>query len=388
MADSGQTQVDTTNKMLGRAARYRFRRAIAHLPAVIGQTESLEAIRSVTYEGTTRLLVLTDQRIVAIDRKKPRGLALDLPLLDIAMARSEATANSVVLWTNRHEKVEIVCQTAEQRLSLVRDIRSRLNTQVKPENDATLATKRTDLEDRLDELKADQRRRRVIGKVALIFGGALLFLSPVMLFVGPMTAGLIAVYGVGFLLVAYLFSPSEMAADIQGVENELELLSIGRQSVEQGAYRIFKLHQLELKKYYDQTLSQARTVFVVGIGCILMGFAVIAGALYVIGYRVEEGETSEKLILAAVGSVGAILSNFVAAMYLKMQADSVRSLTEFHSRLVMTHHLHFGNFLAANIRDEDLREATLGAMAAAMATRSAGERDDGVSARPPGTEHE
>ena len=74
----------------------------------------------------------------------------------------------------------------------------------------------------------------------------------------------------------------------------------------------------------------------------------------------EGGADQQEILISGVGAVGAILANFVAVIYLRMFRDIVGSMNTFHNRLVATHHLLFGNLLAARIddrakRDEDAR---------------------------------
>jgi len=51
-----------------------------------------------------------------------------------------------------------------------------------------------------------------------------------------------------------------------------------------------------------------------------------------------------------------------------MHAETVKSLTGFHNRLVLTHYLHFGNFLLAKIENQELREKSLAQMALNLST--------------------
>ena len=53
---------------------------------------------------------------------------------------------------------------------------------------------------------------------------------------------------------------------------------------------------------------------------------------------------------------------------MKMFSEIMKSLTEFHNRLVTTHHLHFGNFIVAKIADENVRDKSFAAIAAALAS--------------------
>lgn len=50
-----------------------------------------------------------------------------------------------------------------------------------------------------------------------------------------------------------------------------------------------------------------------------------------------------------------------------MFTETVKSISGFHDRLVITHHLHFANVLAAKVGTEELRDRTLAGMAQAMA---------------------
>jgi hypothetical protein len=169
-----------------------------------------------------------------------------------------------------------------------------------------------------------------------------------------------------------LFMPAKaLQAEIRDLKNELDLLSISEASIQQRAEKLFKLHQYELEKYYDQTLRQSARIFAVGIISIFAGFAVIGLTFYLVGFRFEHAAASGKIIVSTLGAAGALLANFVGAIYVKMFSDTLASLTEFHNRLVLTHHLHFGNFLSAKIGDESLRNETLATMASALAGSTA-----------------
>jgi hypothetical protein len=163
-------------------------------------------------------------------------------------------------------------------------------------------------------------------------------------------------------------APLRRAADRDPrLDNEIDLLGISEESVELRAEKLFKLHQLELKRYYDQTLRHSSAIFLVGIGCIILGFAIVGAALYVLASLPEDEGTTTKIVVGALGGIGAILANFIGAIYMKMFSETLKSLTEFHHRLVGTHHLHFGNFLAAKITEGDLRNKTLAGVAEGLA---------------------
>jgi len=57
------------------------------------------------------------------------------------------------------------------------------------------------------------------------------------------------------------------------------------------------------------------------------------------------------------------MTNYIAAIYLKMHASATNILASFHSRLVETHQLLFGNLLASRIEDDKIRWQTLSQLA-------------------------
>ncbi|WP_438884968.1 TRADD-N-associated membrane domain-containing protein [Bacillus cereus group sp. Bce026] len=177
-------------------------------------------------------------------------------------------------------------------------------------------------------------------------------------FTGPFlfTLAAMCTYIIMDFLTRSLRMPSnEYITELQEIENELDLLSISHSSLEERSEKLFKHHHLELKRYYDENLKQSSWIFVVGIACILIGFAIIGITLYFLIAN-SSNELENKIIVASVGAIGAILSNFIAVIYLKMHSEAVKSLTEFHNRFVNTHHFYFSNFLLSKIQNENKRE--------------------------------
>ncbi|XHU81047.1 hypothetical protein GW624_21040 [Peribacillus simplex] len=146
--------------------------------------------------------------------------------------------------------------------------------------------------------------------------------------------------------------------ELQEIENELDLLSLKHASIEERSEKLFKHHHLELKRYYDENLKQSSWLFIVGLICILIGFIIIGVTFYFLITNISN-ELENKIIIASVGAIGAILSNFIAVIYLKMHSETVNSLTQFHNRFVNTHHFHFANFLLSKIENKDKREDAL-----------------------------
>jgi len=105
----------------------------------------------------------------------------------------------------------------------------------------------------------------------------------------------------------------------------------------------------------------------VGLVCLLAGLFIVGAAVWAV-FRLDLPQQKDWLV-AALGAIGGILANYVAAVYLRMHAGAAQSLNDFHSRLVSTHRLHFANFLASKIATQDKLEATLQKMAEELAAR-------------------
>ena len=175
------------------------------------------------------------------------------------------------------------------------------------------------------------------------------------------TSLIVFLYGAVIAALPYLTGDRRLEQHLADSENELELLEIPEQSGEYRAEKLLRLYQLELKRYYDQTLRHSA----VGIFLIVLGFSICGYTLFLVDRMFQEGkgELQDKVLVSGVGLVSGLLSNFVAAIYLKMHAEAIKSLTEFHQRLVNSHKLHFSNYIIAKIDEPTLRHQTLAGLA-------------------------
>jgi hypothetical protein len=160
----------------------------------------------------------------------------------------------------------------------------------------------------------------------------------------------------------------EIEGDIQEIDYQIDLDRFGVNNNESRAEKVLRINELQLRRYYDLNLSQNLWVLWLGIVCIFLGVAVIATALY-LTLKVATNSQA-RVITAVLGGVGAILSNAVAAIYLKMNASASESLTEFHGKLVDTNRLLLANLFAARIEDSERRSATLSSLAVAISGAS------------------
>jgi hypothetical protein len=176
---------------------------------------------------------------------------------------------------------------------------------------------------------------------------------------------------IGYIYIYILYNSfrNRMNEDIQKTENQIELESTPITAIEERSENLFKQHQGELKKYYDQSLSHGKLIFVTGVGCIVLGFVIIIGALYYLFSGNLNMKVEEKIILAVASTLSGVLINYIAVIYLKMYSETIKSVTELHNTLATTHHLHFANFITSKIKDKEKREETFKTIALKIAEK-------------------
>ena len=180
---------------------------------------------------------------------------------------------------------------------------------------------------------------------------------------------------VAIVIAASLVDYDILKEDIYRKEASLDLGAVLRKE-EERAYKLFQVNAAELKRYYDQALKQRALVFLLGIFCILGGFACIGATLAILNR--SSASLGVKITIGVVGAVSGILANFIAVIFLQMFRSIVSSMVNFHNRLVLTHHMYFGNLLLARVSDETLKEQTLSRMALAISSlhEGNGEQND------------
>jgi hypothetical protein len=156
----------------------------------------------------------------------------------------------------------------------------------------------------------------------------------------------------------------EVRREAAAVEETLDLSGLLGED-EKRAHKLFQINSAEVRRYYDQALRQRKYIFYLGVLCILLGFGSVFIAFSLI-WRNPEIPVQEKVVIAILGTVSGILANFVALIFLNMFSAIVKSMVNFHQRLVSTHHVVFSNVLVAKIEDPVLRDSTLAHVATAL----------------------
>ncbi len=163
-----------------------------------------------------------------------------------------------------------------------------------------------------------------------------------------------------FMVAFFNTQRRSLEVELQDIEFEIELQKFEVLSRERRAEKIVRMSNIQLRRYYDLNLSQNVWVFGLGVSCIAVRVGIIGVAFYII---LNIADLEAKMIIAGLSAVGAILVNYVAAIFLKIHGGTIVNLSSFHSRLVETNQLLMGNLLASRIEDDKIRWQTLSKLA-------------------------
>lgn len=218
------------------------------------------------------------------------------------------------------------------------------------------------LDHRVVELRA--RRKKVQGTfyIAVFLSSTLIVIAPVFVWTSGMNPRFVP------LILAYIIIPlgmlpllrgrlRDIEQEIKEIEFEIDLQQFERTQIETKAEKTLRLNDAQLQRYYSMNLSQNSWVFIVGIGCMLLGISLVGLTLYLVINLTQSLDS--KIIVASLGAVGTLLTSYVAAIFLKMHAAATQHLGGFHSRLVDTHQILLASVVASRISDDQLREKTL-----------------------------
>ena len=156
----------------------------------------------------------------------------------------------------------------------------------------------------------------------------------------------------------------QIERNVEDLKFEIDLLRFPVTPRETRAEKTLLQHSKHLLRYYNQNLSENKTVLWVGVGCIILGIVILGITIYLIGFKLgTETKIESKIIIGFLGTVGSLLTNYVAAIYLKMHAAASTNLGKFHSRLVETHQMFFSNLIASRIGNDKVYWDTLSKVA-------------------------
>lgn len=158
---------------------------------------------------------------------------------------------------------------------------------------------------------------------------------------------------------------------VDEASEELELYHIRNEDEKILAGKQFKIHQKDLKRYYDLNLSQIKFLSRLGIFLIFLGSAIIVAAIAL--YWLQE--TSE-LIFPIIIIISGILIDGIGAFFISMYTQNMKAAIVLHSSLAASNNLLLANFIVAKIEDKNLKENTLSDIAKNISTTKADSRLD------------
>ena len=163
------------------------------------------------------------------------------------------------------------------------------------------------------------------------------------------------------LLPTFRIRLRNIEEELKNLDFEIDLQQFEVSKKEIRAEKILLINNYQLRRYYDLNIVQNIWVFGLGIFCIILGIGVIVLTFYLVMKVANQLEV--RIITGVIGMVGSFMTNYIAAIFLKMHASATTNLSAFHSRLVDTHQLLFGNLFASRIEDDKIRWETLSQLA-------------------------
>ncbi|MGD2250424.1 MAG: hypothetical protein PVF58_18665 [Candidatus Methanofastidiosia archaeon] len=196
----------------------------------------------------------------------------------------------------------------------------------------------------------------------------------------PLEHLMLLIFGTTAVIASVTIGRAKIQAlkeEIQDTEFEVDLFTLRASPEESRAEKLLRINQIQLRRYYDINLSQNRWIFAVGVLCIFLGVGIVGATLYSLVRFAEQSASAdvEKVIVGVVGSIGTILTNYVARIFLSMYKEIAKSLTMFHTKLISTHKLFLANLLISRIDNTEKREDTLSKLALSLQD-TYGERED------------
>jgi hypothetical protein len=135
---------------------------------------------------------------------------------------------------------------------------------------------------------------------------------------------------------------------LEQLEFESEMMAYEASAAERRAEKLLKSNERQLPAVLQSESQPGKGGLVTGIVCVVVGIAVVRWTSYAVAQA--SGQTEAQIVIGAVGAVGAILINYVAALYLRIHTSAAESHTAFHAKLTSTHELFLANLLISRVR--------------------------------------
>lgn len=142
------------------------------------------------------------------------------------------------------------------------------------------------------------------------------------------------------------------------VDDAIFIKEIQDLPIEEKSLRQLSHQQASVGKYNSLYLSQMRWVFILGVVVIVFGAAMVSGTVVVSVFMPETDVTA-----LVSGFVGGVLINFIGAIFISMYTKTMESATSFQKNMISTVNAYLSNALAAQIKDEGLRNQTISEIA-------------------------
>lgn len=233
-------------------------------------------------------------------------------------------------------------------------------TTAEGQSSETLPQRYAELKKRAAVLRSWRKGLTIIGLIAVFFAliiGLSIFLLSGTYYAVPSLQCWLAVLALILTASVLLGTAGALPVgitdyQIQEIEDENELQQMPQASHEQKAFKLLRIQQSQLTQFVRLILRQSSMIAFVGVFAMLVGVGVV---LFAIWQAKSAGinDPTEKWVVGLLGAVGAILTNVVSAIYLKMFGDIGAAVKEAMTVLAKSTNVNLANVLVSKIDDPE-----------------------------------
>ena len=201
----------------------------------------------------------------------------------------------------------------------------------------------------------------IIGFVILAIGGHTL-LGSWLFYIFIAIALICFLLSIGFIFDKRGIKTAQVKIDT--INKDIELIEIKSGDERILAEKEFKVHQKELKRYYDLNISQIKFLSRLGIILIALGLLIVISSI--IAYLTLESD----FWFVLLGVVSGVLFDVIGAFFISMYAENMKVAISLHSKLSGSNDLLLANLIVSKIDDKKARNTALAEIAKNISTKA------------------
>ncbi len=120
---------------------------------------------------------------------------------------------------------------------------------------------------------------------------------------------------------------------------------------QEAAYQLLRLNQMRVNRYYNQNMSRDKSIFYLGVSCLVVSVLMFGFAGIMVILTKEPG--SQTNLIAILGAISGFFTNVVGYQYLRIFSESSKQFLMFHRTLTRTSDIMLANLLSSTTSNHD-----------------------------------